>query len=132
MMQAKHRFLLGVGVSSRKSVSEKFFIRIFGAFFRDLTKFTKANLLCKTIYIKNLVIMESNETQKQYKRVNRAVSPETKAKISKSLAGKPKTMQHRQAISNSLRADTGGYWSHIQPAPQDDGDGEIGMDDIIL
>ena len=76
--------------------------------------------------------MESNETQKQYKRVNRAVSPETKAKISRSLAGIPKTMQHRQAISNSLKADTGGYWSHIPPTPQDDSDGDIGMADIIL
>ena len=50
-MRSGNRFLLGVGVSSRKPVSENFFTRIFGAFFPGLTKFTKANLLCKTIYI---------------------------------------------------------------------------------
>ena len=59
-------------------------------------------------------------TQKQYNRVDRSVSPETRQKISRALTGKPKTISHRQAISNSLRADTGGYWSHIKPAAKDD------------
>ena len=61
-----------------------------------------------------------------------SLSPETRQKISQALTGKPKTISHRQAISTSLRADTGGYWSHIPPAPKDDGDGEIGMADIVL
>lgn len=61
-----------------------------------------------------------NTQEKQYKRVDRSVSPETRQRISQALTGKPKTMQHRKAISRSLRADTGGYWSHIPPAPKDD------------
>lgn len=60
-------------------------------------------------------------TQKQYKRQDRSVSPETRRKISQALSGRPKSSEHRQAISNGLRADTGGYWSHIKPAPKDDG-----------
>lgn len=75
--------------------------------------------------------MENTETQKQYKRVNRSVPQPVRDRISASLKGKPKTPEHRAAISQSLRADTGGYWSHIPPAPKDD-DGEIGMADIIL
>ena len=63
-------------------------------------------------------------TQKQYKRQDRSVSQQTRQKISQALSGRPKSPEHRQAISNSLRADTGGYWSHIPPAPKDDdGDG---------
>ncbi len=74
-----------------------------------------------------------NTQEKQYKRQDRSVSPETRQKISQALTGRPKSPEHRQAISNSLRADTGGYWSHIKPAPKDDdSDGEIGMADIIL
>lgn len=73
-----------------------------------------------------------NTQQKQYKRVDRSVSPSTREKISQALMNKPKSPEHRAAISRSLKADTGGYWSHIPPAPKDDDDGQLGMADIVL
>jgi len=50
---------------------------------------------------------------KTMKRTSRKLSEETRRKISKALAGKPKSEQHRQALSRSLVA----YWSTI---PTDD------------
>ena len=80
--------------------------------------------------------MEQNLTQNRtYKRQDRSVSPETAQKISQSLksynANHPRNPEWCKRISDGLRADTGGYWSHIAPAPKD-GEGEIGFDDIIL
>lgn len=72
----------------------------------------------------------ANTQQKQYKRVNRAVPQPVRDRISASLKGKPKSPEHRAAISKSLRADTGGYWSHIPPAPEKEEDN--GWGDIIL
>lgn len=74
---------------------------------------------------------QQNLQQKQYKRKDRSVSPETRRKISQSLTGKPKTIQHRQAISKSLRADTGGYWSHIAAAPKDDNEEGAEWEDLM-
>jgi len=55
----------------------------------------------------------------------------TARKISDSLkrynAAHPRSDAWKQAQSNGLRA----YWAQIEPT-QDDNDGEIGMDDIIL
>ena len=77
--------------------------------------------------------MENTEQTKKYKRQDRSVSPETAQKISQSLkaynATHPRNPEWCKRISDGLRADTGGYWSHIPPAPED---GEIGFDDIIL
>ena len=73
-----------------------------------------------------------NSQQKQYKRVDRTVSPETRKKISQALVNRPKSPEHKAAISRSLRADTGGYWSRIPPVHTDDNGDGTGMEDIVL
>lgn len=76
--------------------------------------------------------------EKIYKRKDRSVSPEVRQKISQSLTGKPKSETHKAHISQSLRADTGGYWSHIPAAPEKNNQGQVRqqggttMDDILL
>ena len=66
---------------------------------------------------------------KKYKRTNRSVSPETAQKISNSLKSYNATHPRGKAsdgslwskrISDSLKSDTGGYWSRI-PAKKQDG-----------
>lgn len=74
---------------------------------------------------------QQNFQQKQYKRKDRSVSPETRRKISQSLTGRPKTIQHRQAISRGLSANSGGYWSHIPPAPQDNNGEGAGWESVM-
>ena len=68
----------------------------------------------------NTVITPSNG--KQYKRRDRSVSPETAQKISSSLKSYNAThprgkasdgSQWSQRISDSLKSETGGYWSRI-------------------
>ena len=68
----------------------------------------------------NTVITPSNG--KQYKRRDRSVSPETAQKISSSLKSYNAThprgkasdgSQWSQRISDSLKSETGGYWSKI-------------------
>lgn len=63
----------------------------------------------------------------QYKRKDRSVSPETAQKISNSLKSYNATHPRGKAsdgsiwsqrISDSLKSDTGGYWSRI-PAKQE-------------
>ena len=51
--------------------------------------------------------------QKQYKRQTREVPQEVRDKISAKLKGVKKTPEHCKNISDGLRADKGGYWSHI-------------------
>ena len=66
-----------------------------------------------------------------YRRTSRHPSEETKAKISQSLRGRPKDDSWRQAISSGMI----NYWGDDNNFPDDytdDGDGEIGMADIIL
>lgn len=53
--------------------------------------------------------------EKQYKRKTREMSDITKQKISQKLKGRAKSPQHCQAISDGLKAETGGYWSKIAP-----------------
>lgn len=74
----------------------------------------------------NTVITPSNG--KQYKRRDRSVSPETAQKISNSLKSYNATHPRGKAsdasewskkISDSLKSDTGGYWSRI-PAKKND------------
>ena len=72
--------------------------------------------------------------QKTYKRQDRSVSPETAQKISASLkaynAVNPRNPEWCEKISNSLKADTGGYWSRITPkSPEQDGET---FDDVLL
>lgn len=52
---------------------------------------------------------------KTYKRKTREVPQEVRAKISASLLGRKKTAEHCKHISDSLKAETGGYWSKIPP-----------------
>lgn len=53
------------------------------------------------------------EAVKQYKRKTREVPQEVRDKISASLRGVKKTPEHCKHISDSLKAETGGYWSRI-------------------
>lgn len=48
-----------------------------------------------------------------YKRKTREVSQATRDKISAKLKGVKKSATHCRHISQGMRADTGGYWSHI-------------------
>lgn len=79
--------------------------------------------------------MENN--QKQYKRQDRSVSPETAKKISNSLKqfnlnhprGKAADgSQWSQRISDGMKTSTGGYWSHI---PRKD-DEKVKMSDLVM
>ncbi len=76
-----------------------------------------------------------NTVQKTYKRQDRSVSPETAQKISQSLksynATHPRNPEWCQKISDSLRTDTGGYWSKIPPKQTDDGE-HATIEDIML
>ena len=65
--------------------------------------------------------------QKQYKRTSREVPQEVRDKISASLRGVKKSAEHCKHISDALRADTGGYWSHIKKK----GDDPIVNGDIV-
>ena len=67
-------------------------------------------------------------SNQQYKRRDRSVSPETAQKISNSLKSYNATHPRGKAsdgsewskkISDSLKSDTGGYWSRI-PAKKND------------
>ena len=75
-----------------------------------------------------------NAEQKTYKRQDRSVSPETARKISNSLKAynstHPRSPEWRKNISDSLRTDTGGYWSKIPPKQTDDEHATI--EDIML
>ena len=53
-----------------------------------------------------------------YKRKTREVSQSVKDRIAASLRGRKKSEAHKKKISNSLKASTGGYWSHIPPKQQ--------------
>ena len=71
------------------------------------------------------------EQQKTYLRKDRSVSPETRHKIRNALKNRPKSDEHKQHISNALKADTGGYWSKI-PVHYDDGQtGYVERGDIV-
>lgn len=71
------------------------------------------------------------EQQKNYKRQDRSVSPETRQKISKALKNRPKSAEHKQHISQSLKADTGGYWSKIPVHYEDGQTGYIERGDLV-
>ena len=80
-----------------------------------------------------------NNVPKTYKRQSRVVPTPVRKKISDSLKnynqnhprGKASDgSQWSQNISKGLRADTGGYWSHIEPGRQDS-DGATGLADIM-
>ena len=49
--------------------------------------------------------------QKQYKRQDRSVSPETRQKISQKLSGKSKSYSHRAHIAQGVA----NYWKQIPP-----------------
>lgn len=79
--------------------------------------------------------MNTTATPKQYKRQDRSVSPETAQKISNSLktynATHPRPETWCKKISDGLKADTGGYWSHIKPKDNVGQDGTT-IEDIML
>ena len=64
--------------------------------------------------------------QKQYKRKTREMADSTKQKISAALRGRKKTPTHCQAISDGLKAETGGYWSKIAPKQTSNDNSSIG------
>ena len=59
---------------------------------------------------------------KQYKRQTREVPKIVRDKISASLRGRKKSAEHCRAISDGLKAETGGYWSRIPPKQTSDDD----------
>ena len=61
----------------------------------------------------------------QYKRTSRHPSEETRSKIASSLRGRPKSEQHKQAISASMVA----YWGDDNNFP-DDANGS-GWDNVM-
>ena len=77
----------------------------------------------------------TTNNQKQYKRQDRSVSPETAQKISNSLktynATHPRPDIWCKRISDGLKADTGGYWSKVPPN-QDVGQDGTTMDDLVF
>lgn len=56
---------------------------------------------------------------KQYKRQTREMPDSVKQKISASLKGRAKSAEHCRAISDGLKASTGGYWSRIPNKKQE-------------
>lgn len=90
------------------------------------------------LFIGKRILMENITTtnnQKQYKRQDRSVSPETAHKISQSLksynATHPRPDIWCKRISDGLKAETGGYWSHIKPKKDVGQDGTT-IEDIML
>lgn len=75
--------------------------------------------------------MQSTQNTTQYRRTSRHPSEQTKERISQALRGRPKDESWRQAISRGMI----NYWEDDNNFPDDytdDGNGEIGMADIIL
>ncbi len=70
--------------------------------------------------------MNTFTTPKQYKRVDRQVSPETRQKISQSLKGRSKSYSHRTHIAQGVK----NYWEQI-PRGEDSGSTTT-IDDIVL
>lgn len=69
--------------------------------------------------------MNTFTTPKQYKRVDRQVSPETRQKISQSLKGRSKSYSHRTHISQGVK----NYWEQI---PRGEDSGSTSINDIVL
>lgn len=69
--------------------------------------------------------MNTITTPKQYKRVDRQVSPETRQKISQSLKGRSKSYTHRTHIAQGVK----NYWEQI-PRDEDSGSTTT-MNDIL-
>jgi len=65
--------------------------------------------------------------QKQYKRQDRSVSPETRQKISQTLKGKSESITHRTHISQGVA----NYWRQIPPKKETEQDGTT-IEDIML
>ena len=57
---------------------------------------------------------------KQYKRQTREVPQNVRDMISASLRGRAKSAEHCRAISDGLKAETGGYWSKIPKSDESD------------
>ena len=60
------------------------------------------------------------QNKKNYKRQTREMPDAVKQKISAALRGKKKSISHCIAISNGLKAETGGYWSKIPKNNKED------------
>lgn len=69
--------------------------------------------------------MNTFTAPKQYKRVDRQVSPETRQKISQSLKGRSKSYSHRTHIAQGVK----NYWEQI---PRGEDNGSTTIDDIVL
>ena len=78
---------------------------------------SKPLFIGKQLSMENIITTTNN--QKQYKRTDRSVSPETAQKISRSLktynATHPRPEQWRKNISNGVHD----YWQQIQPKKED-------------
>ena len=56
----------------------------------------------------------------------RALSPETKQKISQALSNRPKSTEHKQHISDKMKA----LWQTVEPK-QDEGDNGASWDGVM-
>lgn len=57
---------------------------------------------------------------------SRALSPETKQKISQALSNRPKSPEHKQHISDTMKT----LWSTVPPK-EEDGDNGASWDDVM-
>ena len=69
--------------------------------------------LLHLIYLSSLHILIIYNNVRAMKRTDRKVSEATRKKIAEALRGKPKTTEHKQALSKSLKA----YWATIPIEP---------------
>ena len=136
-MSFRKRFFLRGGYLFLKVVpkSKKFFLVKFPIKKYQPNKPTFPSIL---LFIGKRILMENITTtnnQKQYKRQDRSVSPETAQKISNSLktynATHPRPDIWCKRISDGLKADTGGYWSKVPPKKDVGQDGTT-MDDLVF
>lgn len=80
--------------------------------FLKIFRYTKISLL-HLIYLSSLPILIIYNNVRAMKRTDRKVSEATRKKIAEALRGKPKTTEHKQALSKSLKA----YWATIPIEP---------------
>ena len=57
---------------------------------------------------------------------SRTLSPETKSKISQALANRPKSTEHKQHISDTMK----NLWSTVPPK-EDDSNNDASWDDVM-
>ena len=93
----------------------------------QLFKVNQPSFPCLFCFVKLFIVkwLSMVTTDKQYKRQNREVSPETRQKISQSLKGRSNSFTHRTHIAQGVKT----YWEQI---PCKDDSGTTTIEDIML